>query len=125
MNPKDFNLEWKKNGWTLAELVMVLSLVSMLIVARAVSAGVPRVAVARMVANIAIDSLLGTAPFVGDLFDFAYKANTKNVRIYEESLAAGRAGTGRHWGFFALLALGLVAVVAIPLTVAMWLMSWR
>lgn len=91
------------------------SLVSILIVGRAVRAGVPRIAVARMVANIAIDALLGTVPVVGDLFDFAFKANVKNVRIYQESLGGVR--TARHWGFFVVVAAALLSVLAIPVTV--------
>ncbi len=98
------------------------ALISMLIVSRAVRAGVPRVAVAHMVANIAIDSLLGAVPFLGDLFDFAFKANMKNVRIYQESLAAAPGANIRHWGFFAALAAALLAVLAVPVALAVLLM---
>ncbi len=93
------------------------SLISLAIVMRAVRAGVPRIAIARMVTNIAIDSLLGSVPVIGDLFDFAYKANMRNLRIYNETVSGARGGTLRHWLFFAALALGVMAVVAIPLAV--------
>jgi hypothetical protein len=96
---------------------LAASLVSMLIVMRAVRAGVPRVAVARMAANIAIDSLLGAVPVAGDLFDFAYKANMRNLRIYEENLAAGGPANRRHWLFFGALAAALLAVMALPVVV--------
>lgn len=97
------------------------AVVSMAIVMRAVRAGVPRVAIARMVVNIAIDALLGAVPLAGDLFDFAYKANLKNFRIYHQSLEAGGRGTARYWGFFALLAAGLLAVLSVPVLVAVLL----
>ena len=97
------------------------AVISMLIVMRAVRAGVPRVAAARMVTNIAIDSVLGSVPVVGDLFDFAYKSNIKNVRIYRESLEGGRTATIRHWGFFAALALGLLVVLLIPVVAVIML----
>jgi hypothetical protein len=90
------------------------AVISMLIVAQAVRAGIPRVAVARMLANIAFDTLAGTIPVAGDLFDFAYKANLKNLRIYEDSLTARRGATARHWVFFAALALVLLALAAAP-----------
>lgn len=93
------------------------SLISMAIVMRAVRAGVPRIAIARMVANIAIDTLVGAVPLAGDLFDFAYKANMKNLRIYRQSLEGGRGSTARHWMFFAVLAVGLLAVLAVPIIV--------
>ena len=91
---------------------LIGALISMLIVARAVQAGIPRIAIARMLANIAIDTLVGSIPVVGDAFDFAYKSNLKNVRIYEESIGVGGAGTARHWGFFIALFLAAGAVTA-------------
>jgi hypothetical protein len=91
---------------------LISAAISMLIVMRAVQAGIPRIAVARMMANITIDTLIGAIPVVGDAFDFAYKANLKNLRIYEETLYAGHAATGCHWGFFLALFIGVAAVMA-------------
>ena len=91
---------------------LIGALISMVIVVRAVQAGVPRIAVARMVTNIAIDTLVGSIPVFGDAFDFAYKSNLKNLRIYEQSLHDRRAATARHWAFFIALFLGVGAVVA-------------
>ena len=91
---------------------LIGALISMLIVGRAVQAGIPRIAIARMVTNIAIDTLVGSIPLLGDAFDFAYKSNLKNLRIYEQSLYAGRTDTARHWSFFLALFLGLAAIGA-------------
>lgn len=99
------------------------ALISMLIVVRAVQAGVPRVAVARMMANIAIDTLIGSIPILGDVFDVAYRANLKNLRIYEESMEFRRQGTARHWGFFIALLLGAGAVAAAVVVPVVWLLS--
>lgn len=87
------------------------ALIAMVIVFRAVQAGIPRIAVAHMMTNIAIDTLVGSIPLVGDAFDFAYKSNLKNLRIYEEALTSRRRSTARHWWFF--IALFLVAVAGI------------
>jgi hypothetical protein len=95
------------------------SILSGLIVLRAYRDGVSRVAIARMVANLAIDALLGTFPLVGDLFDFAFKANQMNLQIYQESLQGGRVAG--HWAFLAALAAALLAIAAIPLA-ALWLL---
>ncbi len=88
------------------------ALISMIIVARAVAAGIPRIAIARMVTNIGIDTLVGSIPVIGDAFDFAYKSNLKNLRIYENALYQPGRGTGRHWAFFIGLFLGIAAVFA-------------
>ncbi len=91
---------------------LIGALISMAIVARAVAAGIPRVAIARMVTNIAVDTLVGTIPVLGDAFDFAYKSNLKNLRIYEDALYEPGGGTARHWAFFAALFLAIAAVFA-------------
>jgi len=95
------------------------AVIGMIIVLRAAQAGVPRIAIARMTANIAIDTFVGSIPILGDAFDFAYKSNTKNLRIYEDALRRGsRASNARHWGFFLgvfLLVAGVMVVFVLGL----------
>ena len=91
---------------------LIGALISMVIVMRAVQAGIPRIAVARMMANIAVDTLIGSIPLFGDAFDFAYKSNLKNLRIYEQSLIDRRGAIVRNWSFFIALALVAIAGVA-------------
>lgn len=43
--------------------------------------GIPRSAVMRMVANIAIDTAIGAIPFAGDIWDFFFRANDRNMQI--------------------------------------------
>ena len=74
---------------------MLGALIGMLIVMRAVQAGIPRVAIARMMTNIAIDTFVGSIPIFGDAFDFVYKSNIKNLRIYEDALQRGAAAPTR------------------------------
>nr|WP_306264086.1 DUF4112 domain-containing protein [Pararhizobium sp. IMCC3301] len=40
----------------------------------------------RMVSNSLIDLVIGAIPLIGDLFDFAYKSNTKNVKLLKQEL---------------------------------------
>jgi hypothetical protein len=91
------------------------ALISMIIVARAVQGGIPRIAVARMLANITIDTVVGSIPIFGDAFDFGFKSNLKNLRIYEEAAYDHRTASVRHWLFFVsmflVLALGLAGLV--------------
>src|ERR687893_925859 len=48
--------------------------------------GLPRWKIARMIGNVAVDTALGAVPFAGDLFDVAFKANRRNLRIVREHL---------------------------------------
>ena len=96
------------------------SFVSALIVASATQAGLPRAAIARMVTNVAVDTVLGGIPFIGDFFDFAFKANTKNIKIYRESLQ-GRTQKVRNWMFTLVVSFCLLALMAVPLAVIIYL----
>ena len=96
-------------------------LISAYIIAVASRDGVPRPALARMMANVGIDAILGSIPFAGDLFDFMFKANTKNLRIYREAMAGPRDAR-RDWMFVALFVIGVLALIAIPVTLAVLLL---
>lgn len=53
---------------------------------RKLDGGIDNALIVRMMINIAIDFLVGLVPFIGDLADAAFKANTKNLRLLEEHL---------------------------------------
>jgi hypothetical protein len=40
----------------------------------------------RMAGNAGFDTLVGMIPFAGDLFDFAFKSNTRNLRLIRRHL---------------------------------------
>lgn len=50
--------------------------------------GVPRDKLLRMVTNLAIDGAVGAVPVLGDIFDVAFRANRRNMRIIREHLDA-------------------------------------
>ncbi len=56
------------------------------IIYRAREIGAPGWLIARMTANLAIDGVIGAIPLVGDAFDFAFRANAKNVRMLRRHL---------------------------------------
>jgi hypothetical protein len=70
--------------------------------------GVPPAVLWRMVGNVAVDTVIGAIPLLGDLFDVAWKANTKNVQLLEQFTEQPQTVTTRS------RVLGiLVAVVAL------------
>jgi hypothetical protein len=46
--------------------------------------GVPRRLLARMIANIALDGVVGAVPLAGDLFDVMWRANRRNLRLLRD-----------------------------------------
>lgn len=49
--------------------------------------GVPRSVLLRMGWNVAVETVVGAVPLLGDLFDAAYKANNRNIRLLDRYLA--------------------------------------
>jgi hypothetical protein len=54
--------------------------------------GVPRLLLARMVANVVLEGAVGAVPFAGDAFDVFFRANRRNVALLREHFA--RTGYG-------------------------------
>ena len=80
-------------------------------------AGVPGPVLARMAGNIGIDVLFGTVPLLGDLADFAFKANLRNADLLDRALGepekARKSSVGWLIAAVAIVVLVLVAVVAL------------
>jgi hypothetical protein len=56
---------------------------SLILIYDAARLGVRKRVLARMVLNVIVDSLVGSIPMLGDLFDAAWKANARNLRMVE------------------------------------------
>ena len=80
--------------------------------------GAPGAVQARMVMNLAIDGIVGLVPFLGDLFDFAFKANTRNQALLAQWLQTPHQTRRSSW---AVVLLGLLVVVAL-LVGGVWVM---
>jgi hypothetical protein len=78
---------------------------------------VPRVIQLRMMFNVAIDALLGAVPVVGDLFDFAWKANLRNLALLERHAGGARRAAAGDWLFVSVLTLVVVAIALVPFLV--------
>lgn len=79
--------------------------------------GAPKSVLVRMLGNVAIDTVVGAVPVVGDLFDAGWKSNTRNLALLEQHVglptterSASRAIVWLTVAALAVLALGAVAL---------------
>jgi hypothetical protein len=56
---------------------------SVLLIYDAARLGISKRSLVRMALNVLFDSAVGTVPVVGDVFDAAWKANARNMRLVE------------------------------------------
>ena len=79
--------------------------------------------VLRMLLNVAVEAVVGTIPFLGDLFDAGWKANVRNVRLLHRAIDAPGAAR-RSSGVVVLLTfLVLAALFAGTLFLAWYALS--
>lgn len=83
----------------------------------------PLIVMVRMVANTLLDLAAGTIPFLGDLFDFAYKSNSRNLELFRRYAQDPGSPTGEHRAFVLGLVLVIIGALALALTAVGWLLN--
>lgn len=78
---------------------------------------------ARMILNVLIDTMFGSIPILGDLFDVAFKSNLRNMRLMEQHYEQGRHN-GSAWKVIVPVLLLLLLVIVGIVVLIYWLISW-
>jgi hypothetical protein len=91
-------------------------LISAYLVSMAVNKGASGFVLARMLFNISLDALVGAVPILGDIFDIAFKANQRNVKLLQEHYTHGK-----HKGSAAKLIIPVAIVLLALLAGVIWL----
>jgi hypothetical protein len=74
--------------------------------------GAPRSVVLRMAGNIALDTIVGSVPLLGDLFDLGFKSNLRNLALLDRWLDDPRAVRRSSRALVVALAVGLAGLTA-------------
>lgn len=90
------------------------------IVAEAHRLSTPFVVVLRMVLNVLIESGVGAILLIGDLFDFLWKANHRNVILLERHLDEPREIRRQSGWVLAGVAAAVIAAAALTLLTIVW-----
>jgi hypothetical protein len=101
------------------------------IIAGALRHRVPMRVILRMVLNVAIDLIFGAIPVAGDVFDFLYEENMKNMRLLEKH--RDRTRPPRRTSEIALILGGIIAflvllalsMVVLTIAAIVWLIGKR
>lgn len=96
--------------------------VGLYIVMVAVQKKLPAVVVARMLVNLGIDTAVGMIPLAGDIFDFAFRANQKNVALLRARHAGGRS---RPFDWLMVGGAGLLLLLALALPIVLVVLFFR
>jgi hypothetical protein len=93
-------------------------ILSAFIILQAARLGAPGSVLARMVMNVAVDSIVGAVPVLGDLFDIGWKSNTRNAALLERyavqpqvTRRASRLAVAAAVAAVLLIVAGMIALV--------------
>ena len=94
------------------------------IIIEAAQMGLPRKALIQMVMNLVIDTVVGSVPVLGDIFDLVSKANLRNMQIVESHAKSPAPSAKTDKLFIGLLIAGLLIFTFSVgcITVLVW--SW-
>ncbi len=103
------------------------SVLSLYVLYEGARLGVRGTVLARMTANILVETIVGSVPLVGDLFDFAWRANTRNMALIHQHYRPGAEPRSLGWVWaviggaaFVVLALaGLLAYVVVKAVIGL------
>lgn len=82
----------------------------------------PGVIQLHMLSNIAIDATVGTIPIIGDLFDFVFKAQTRNLALLDNWLQTPHEATKRSKRGLILVPVAILLVFATLTILGIWLL---
>lgn len=89
--------------------------------------GVSRKVLILMVLNICIDTLIGGIPLIGNVFDFYYKSNSRNIKLLKEHYDEGKhqgQGTGVLVVVFLVLLVFFGLFLFLIYEVTKWIVGW-
>lgn len=101
-------------------------ILSAFIVLEAAQMGASKPALGTMAFNILLETLAGTVPGIGDLFDATWKSNVRNIALLEQhlDLELPRAAPARNRWFAILLIVGLVIALIGCAYLSFLLLRW-
>ena len=98
-------------------------LASTIIIFAAWVRGIPRVTLARMVLNVAIETAVGSVPLLGNFFDIAWRANRRNYALLRAAVDLPAQSSSRSWLFIAAVCAVLALLMVLPMLLLGWLLA--
>ncbi len=86
--------------------------------------GAPGPVLARMLLNLAVETVVGSIPVAGDLFDVGFRANLRNVALLERWLSNPGETGRRSQRLLAAIVVALLGTVLMAIVLVALLLRW-
>src|ERR1700732_2614699 len=95
-------------GWVPGIGDAMAGIASLLIVFASWRRGVQTITLARMIANVLLETTIGAIPVAGDIFHVVWKANRRNYRLLIREKEQPGSNTWGDWMFLGVLFLAVI-----------------
>ena len=103
---------------------LLANLTGSIILIIAAQLGVPKIVLARMGLNIAINTVIGVIPIFGDVISIWFRSNVPNVELLQRFLGRQtRRAEAADWLFVIALIVGLLALLGAMVFAGVWLLK--
>jgi hypothetical protein len=109
-------------GWVPGIGDALAGIASFLIVFAAWRRGVQSITLARMIANVLLESTIGAIPVAGDIFHVVWKANRRNYGLLIREKEQPGSNTRQDWMFLTIILFTAIAAVGIPIGILIWML---
>ena len=75
-----------------------------------------------MLSNIALDALIGSVPIIGDIFDFVFKAQTRNLALLDRWMATPHQAARRSKRGLIFIPIAIILVFATLTILGIWML---
>ena len=110
-------------GWVPGVGDAMTGIASFLIVFASWKRGAKSITLVRMIANVLLETAVGSIPVVGDAFHVVWKANRRNYRLLMRERWEPGVHVRRDWMFLGVLLFAVILAVAIPIAILIWLLG--
>ena len=98
----------------------ISGIVGLALIVEALRFRLPKIVIVRMVLNTVVDLVVGIVPVLGDIFDFAFKSNSRNLSLFRRYAADPERSTRTEAAFV----VGVILVVVGALVGALLAIGW-
>jgi hypothetical protein len=99
-------------------------MMSAFIVLEAAQMGASKSTLGTMAFNVLLETIAGTVPGVGDLFDATWKSNVRNITLLEQHLDLPQPQSAKNRWFALLLIAGLALALVLCAYLSFRLLRW-
>lgn len=82
----------------------------------------PRLVV-RMLVNVLVDAVVGAVPFLGNVFDLFFKANSRNLNLMQEFYVQDKH-QGSVWPVLLMIGMVITAAMIVVVVAVAWIFRW-